>query len=286
MRQRVRMPPDEPHHGDCGLCHNPHEQETPHDAVKTCANSGCHESPDSITPMHRGLPAGKLQDCVACHQAHTFRISNAQSAQCANCHRTAPETPRFPHSRHQSVGCATCHGMTEKHGELKITSPQQCQSCHHTTQVAANCTACHAANEFAAQPIGKTQTLAIANTTKTRQLSFRHQQHSSVACAQCHRDPLSRSAANVQCKACHDSHHKATSNCMACHPPTSTKAHTRNVHVGCAGSSCHKTLPAALASVPHTRQFCLACHQNMVSHRPSGNCADCHQLPAATGAAR
>lgn len=285
MRQRVRMPPDEPHNGACGLCHNPHEQATPHEAVKTCANSGCHESPEKISPMHRGLPTGKLQDCVACHQAHTFRIGNAASAQCTSCHSTGgPETARFPHSRHRGVACTSCHSNAEQHGALTITSPQQCMSCHHTTQVAANCTACHSASEFAGRTILKSQRLAIAGTTRTRQLGFNHQQHSTVPCAQCHADPMTRGAANVQCKACHADHHKTTSNCMACHPPVKVSPHTLKVHVGCAGSSCHKQLPAPLAAVPHTRQFCLACHQNMVNHRPSGNCADCHQLPAASGA--
>jgi hypothetical protein len=32
--------------------------------------------------------------------------------------------------------------------------------------------------------------------------------------------------------------------------------------------------------VPRTREFCLVCHQTMVAHRPGGNCAQCHALPA------
>ncbi len=284
MRERVQMPADEPHGGACGACHNPHEQATPRDAVKTCAASGCHERPEAITPMHRGLPPGQLSNCVTCHRAHEFRIRAAATA-CAVCHRAVPETARFPHTRHQSVACATCHASEAKHGALKLTNPQQCRSCHHTTQVAANCSACHNANEFARRIYTSSQRITIAGSTRTRQLAFDHRAHQGVTCTQCHREPLSRNAAGLQCKACHASHHTPASSCMACHPPTGTRAHTRNVHVGCAGSSCHKQLPAVLASVPHTRQFCLSCHQQLVAHRPSGNCADCHRLPAAKGAA-
>lgn len=282
MRKRVQMPPDEPHHGACGLCHNPHKQTTPHEAVNTCANSGCHSSPDSITPMHRGLPPAKLADCVTCHKAHEFRIDMAKT-QCSSCHTSVPETAKFPHSRHGSVTCSQCHDMTEKHGALKITSQAQCQSCHHSTQAAANCTACHSVNEIAGKRFAKAQTMTIAGNAKTRTLNFDHGEHRGVACAECHKEPTTRSAAGVQCAQCHESHHRATTNCRECHAQSTTRAHTRNVHLGCAGSSCHKALPNALASVPHTRPFCLACHQKMVNHKPAGNCADCHKLPAARG---
>lgn len=276
MRQRVQMPANDPHNGECGACHNPHEQKTPSEAVKSCANAGCHEKAETVTPMHRGLSVGQFTNCTSCHKAHEFRIGTSQ---CVNCHRAMPETPAFPHARHRAVACAECHATEGEHGAVKVTSPQQCQACHHTTQVARNCTACHAANEFAARKYASTQRLTVAGKTKSRELAFDHRQHNGVACAQCHTDPMSRNAAQVQCKACHTDHHKATQNCMACHP-RATGVHTRNVHVGCAGSSCHKQLPAAIANVPHTRQFCLTCHQNMVAHQPRGNCADCHKLPA------
>jgi hypothetical protein len=119
--------------------------------------------------------------------------------------------------------------------------------------------------------------------TRTRELSFDHRRHTNIACAQCHQESATRSAANVQCTMCHAEHHKPTASCMACHPPAAGKVHNRNVHVGCGGSECHKQLP--VAGVPHTRPFCLACHQKMVNHQPQGNCADCHKLPPARGAA-
>ena len=51
---------------------------------------------------------------------------------------------------------------------------------------------------------------------------------------------LTRSAANVECKTCHQDHHKPTESCMACHPTPRQGVHTRNVHVGCGGSGCQR----------------------------------------------
>jgi hypothetical protein len=116
--------------------------------------------------------------------------------------------------------------------------------------------------------------------TKARTINFDHSKHANVSCTQCHRDPLTRSAAALQCNACHRDHHKPTSTCMACHAPTRVAVHPpEKVHVTCAGSGCHSTLPVAAA--PRTRQLCLTCHQQLTNHRPNGNCADCHRLPAA-----
>ena len=283
MRERFESPQNDPHNGACGACHDPHSQSTPREAIKSCANSGCHESPQDASPMHKGLPAGKLEDCVACHKAHEFRIT---AQQCAGCHKAIPETERFPHQRHTSLQCAACHTTDQSHGGLKLTGPQDCQACHHNSQITANCTGCHGAGEFQNTKFGAKQIMTVAGNTRTRTLSFVHSDHGNIACTQCHRDPATRSAAQLDCKSCHAQHHEPTVDCMACHPPAAGKAHTRNVHVGCAGSSCHKQLPAPLASVPHTRQFCLACHQTMVAHRPQGNCADCHKLPAPRGGNR
>jgi hypothetical protein len=79
------FPPDEPHDAACGACHNPHTQETPTQAVQTCGTVGCHERPADLTPFHRGLGVGVLEDCLACHEAHDFRIPHG-GTDCLACH--------------------------------------------------------------------------------------------------------------------------------------------------------------------------------------------------------
>lgn len=306
---------DDPHKAECGACHNPHEQKTPREAVRTCGNAGCHENVDTLTPMHRGLARSVVQDCMECHVAHKFTVPGNRCLDChmdifneppreqsgpisqaparANryMHLVQQRTPlqvarnRFSHARHRQVACESCHDSRQKHGEITVRSGVDCQSCHHSNRaVAANCTNCHERSEFGNRRYAVNQRLTFSvgqPRQKTRALNFMHEPHAKVACTQCHRDPVTRSAANLQCKSCHEDHHKPTESCMSCHPSPKRGVHNRNVHVGCGGSGCHSELP--VAGVPRTRQFCLTCHQDMVNHQPRGNCADCHRLPAPKG---
>lgn len=316
MRQLVaeQFTGEDPHDAECGACHNPHEQTTPAEAVKNCANSGCHTQPDTISPMHRGLAGGVLQQCTQCHQAHKFKT---RGTQCMDCHRDIlndpPSAPRqigaksraaisfvhasqqqkppvqtesgsrFSHARHRQVRCESCHDSRRQHGAIVVTSNRDCQSCHHgNQQVSASCTSCHQANEYSsrAYPVRQRFSLSVGQPrVKERRITFDHRRHAQVACSQCHRDELTRSAEKLHCNSCHADHHKPTESCMACHPTPKQGVHNRNVHVGCAGSGCHSQLP--VHGVPRTRAFCTACHQDMLNHKPGGNCADCHRLPAA-----
>jgi nitrate/TMAO reductase-like tetraheme cytochrome c subunit len=318
MRARIaeQFNGEDPHDAECGACHNPHEQKTPREAGGTCTT--CHTAVDSITPMHRGLAANVIRDCMQCHVAHKFEV---KSSQCMDCHRSIFNTgPKgrpvavsrepaskyihpvalqqppsqlpaerlggspFNHARHRQLKCESCHNSTQTHGAVVIKSAAQCQSCHHGNQaIAANCASCHQPGEYANRAYPMNQRFTFSTSIKQRTANFNHQPHSRVACAQCHRDTLTRSAANLQCNACHADHHKATETCMSCHPTPKAGVHNRNVHVGCGGSGCHSKLPQQILNVPRTRPLCLSCHQNMVNHKPGGNCADCHKLPAPRG---
>jgi hypothetical protein len=74
----------DPHQGQCGLCHNPHVQTVPGRSWTTCATSGCHMRVDTLTPFHRGLHAGVLEKCSTCHVAHTWQV---RGMDCRSCHR-------------------------------------------------------------------------------------------------------------------------------------------------------------------------------------------------------
>lgn len=100
MRQMLGdLPDDEPHGAQCGLCHNPHEQTRPEDAIATCTNSGCHARADTIDTFHHQRASIDLQACANCHRAHTFRVDEEN---CLSCHEDifrgerigAAESPR------------------------------------------------------------------------------------------------------------------------------------------------------------------------------------------------
>ncbi len=79
----------DPHKASCGWCHNPHKQEQPKDAFQSCATAQCHAAADTLTAFHRGLGAHGLDNCGACHQAHSWKVKGAD---CLACHKTIYQT--------------------------------------------------------------------------------------------------------------------------------------------------------------------------------------------------
>jgi hypothetical protein len=77
------MPGEDPHQAVCGACHNPHTQTTPAAAFETCTSAGCHADPASLTPFHRGLHAGVMDQCATCHTAHGWAVD---ASDCRACH--------------------------------------------------------------------------------------------------------------------------------------------------------------------------------------------------------
>jgi nitrate/TMAO reductase-like tetraheme cytochrome c subunit len=281
------FPEHEPHNSACGACHNPHEHATPAQAVESCATAGCHSAIDTITPFHRGLSPSVLSSCTSCHNAHAFTAST----QCLECHTTLhqpgsvtaaamPGRPtadsiRFDHARHRNVECTACHETETSHGAVVIASFAECRSCHHTGQAAQTCTACHDRAELTGQYRVQRTVRVTDRRESVRGLPFDHRWHQREACSTCHEAGVAQSAANVSCNSCHEQHHRPTVECRACHTRPTQQAHTADAHLGCSG--CHTR--TQFQGVPRTRQFCLACHQQLETHMPGRNCADCHALP-------
>jgi nitrate/TMAO reductase-like tetraheme cytochrome c subunit len=262
MRVLVDMPADEPHGGECGACHNPHSQTTPRQAVESCASAGCHAMPDTLTPYHRSLDPGVLEDCLACHPAHEFRI-HGEGQECISCHsdiyddgpqrrisrRAEPvrlasadldpalarlamaahpatqqqDSVAFWHSQHRGVECTSCHSMEESHGGLTVTSIRDCRACHHAQPAANNCTTCH-------------------EGVDVRSLRAQVQRTMDIQIGSLNR-------------------------------PTRTITFDHAAHTDLECASCHDGgLSLTAAEVD-----CFACHEE--HHQPTNECAACHSLP-------
>jgi nitrate/TMAO reductase-like tetraheme cytochrome c subunit len=313
MRENVArtIPKDEPHKAVCGTCHNPHDQATPGEAVKTCASGGCHQKIDTVTAMHRELSMGALQNCTSCHAAHTWK---ARADDCGSCHKpeeldqpvkepikrvhvsarqqsvfdlvlaptrlliAAVANPPFRHKLHTKVACKTCHESDTGHGVLKITTAADCAGCHHSTENRARCASCHTSNElggtFRRNVLWK---LSVWKEPRTRALDFTHTKHAKTECQSCH--ALSADMRSpATCNSCHKEHHEAARSCTACHADGKTvKEHDRKAHLSCASSGCHSS--TVTAPLRTQRNVCLACHSEHVDHEPQGDCASCHMIP-------
>lgn len=296
----------DPHHGQCGSCHDPHEQRTPGQAFESCTTSDCHARPDTLTPLHRGLPAGALAQCGSCHEAHEWTVKGTA---CLQCHKdifvpsrnpprratrsasllgrpgamlaafVAPRRivdtlPPFSHQVHRSVPCTSCHTSRERHGELVLQSARDCMACHHDpARTTASCASCHESARLPARAaVATTVRTSTHPEPRTRTLTFSHATHTAIACNDCHTAGVT--LAPRACTDCHTEHHRSTVECSNCHEQPASNVHPRSVHQGCGGSGCHAD--AAVLALAPTRSVCLVCHQNLVRHQPGRECAACH----------
>jgi hypothetical protein len=315
MRTLVEMPDDEPHDQVCGTCHNPHEQETPADAVQSCAVAGCHDEPADSNAFHVGIEPEVYENCSECHTAHDF---HAEGQDCLACHTDifddrraalgpppastttglgigvtalhvagatavhaapAAQDTAFFHGEHRDVECASCHAVEPSHGALTVTTVTDCRQCHHTAPVANPCATCHADSGVDGQVFQRTGTftLTVVDEVYERSLPFDHAPHAEVDCADCHAQGPALAAVEVDCASCHEEHHELSTSCMSCHAPSPQDAHTVETHVGCGGSGCHTEVP--FDGVPRERELCLVCHQDQTDHEVQDTCAECHALP-------
>jgi hypothetical protein len=281
------FPADEPHEAACGACHNPHDQETPRQAQRTCANGGCHAQPDTLSPMHRGLAVGVLQDCLACHPAHVFRV---QGDNCLGCHqdifRDVPRTSAAPRT------------------------PPAPQSPQVSTSLGARLASLVPAALRAAPVQAVVQPAAQAR--RDVPLDFSHNRHRQVQCAQCHNSERTHGAVTVtsvrECRECHhtpaagsratgSSATAAAPACTNCHRPAeflATRhpiAQTLRLSVGAPRT---RRLPFVHAQHPRvecaqchgptlTREVtvgCNSCHEQ--HHEPNRSCISCHTSPPTT----
>jgi hypothetical protein len=83
-------PAKEPHSAVCGTCHNPHTQETPQAAGKTCTDAQCHGNWRE-TVFHVGAAHRRVgEQCLTCHVPHASRLD---ASDCVACHNRITARP-------------------------------------------------------------------------------------------------------------------------------------------------------------------------------------------------
>ncbi len=192
--------------------------------------------------------------------------------------RQAPGPLGFSHGDHRGQACSACHSSRIRHGELLIKSVTDCQRCHHSGPARLVCSTCHDVTALEGRVLQTPQTfqLAAGHATISRAFPFPHGKHASIACVQCHTDPVTRAPAGANCASCHASHHQDGVTCSTCHAAANPIAlHKSADHPNCASAACHG---ARAANLPHTRAMCLTCHQAQTNHVPGRTCEDCHKV--------
>lgn len=312
-RMLADLPADEPHDARCGVCHDPHQQETPEEAATTCTNSGCHTRVDTVSNFHHQRPGIRLDDCTECHRAHQFRVDEEN---CLGCHEDIFERDRAP-ARATSTAASDAR-------EPDPAAPTRARSRAGSGGAAAGrmppsrgpstsflALPPRSADEARsavpkARPLGPDRTGARAPGGPTGQgpprdtTRFRHDDHSDIRCQTCHE--TGQPTVTTDPRWCRDCHHtgRRSASCQSCHRPGELRGRRfdtpRTLRFSVSDDSTTRTLP--FRHEPHTELECSRCHTGRPAlgaadapcsechaehHEPEAACTACHR-PAAEGA--
>ena len=303
MRAIVEMPANDPHGGICSNCHNPHTQTTPAQAVESCGNTGCHTRPDTITAFHRGLAPRILQNCIACHPAHTFR---APGTDCIACHTNVSD-PGDVRAMRPGGGMGSMRPPPDTGSRSTAAIRPSAPTGRPNPWLHVSRTGPSAVRLASTRrrdiPAAALHVVPQDTARRSGTVAFKHGDHRIVACTECHSTADSHGALKVvtptACRSCHHSarYAEGPQGCARCHAAdslqtrpvertqvmrfTDGKSYTRSLpfnhkdHTTRACTECHtEGLDMSTASLQ-----CTQCHAE--HHEPDNNCTTCHVKPPA-----
>ena len=270
MRKRAADfdPARDPHKGKCGMCHNPHENVKPSDALKTCATTGCHADWEKVE-FHTGkIHRNAVENCETCHTPHAARVD---ASACVDCHERvrgsatgkAGRKPPLPFDTTKALRSLSLrpdpigpHGKgdapPDEDPPAAFVSPAPADSFEHARHKDLACLTCH------------------LTSSETSTLNFK----APRGCQTCHHS----TAAQRKCAACHDAsalvvtvdHVTVTVPAHAPRPRQVSFQHARHERLSC--KECHTT-PVTLEPAAPVKD-CVSCHEQ--HHTAATNCAACH----------
>jgi len=280
MRERLAdfNPERDPHGGTCGMCHNPHENVKPKDALKSCADAGCHADWKQVD-FHQGAAHRKIATrCESCHTPHAARVD---ASDCVGCHQSA-KARAAQRGKNPPLPFDTLKALQRTSGPLEIMPPSPHgkgdapiddpppgsptpsgappRPFSHTNHKKLACITCHDV---------KSKASTVTFKAPRGCLICHHQDPSKSECATCH------AASQVQALAVSESIHVQTS---APRAPARERevAFSHGGHSTVTCLTCHTT-PVTLAPSPEARQ-CQGCHEQ--HHDAGRDCAACHRAPS------
>jgi hypothetical protein len=261
MRQRMDVidPARDPHGGTCGMCHNPHANVKPNDALKTCTNAACHADWRQVD-FHLGAAHRKTAPhCETCHLPHAARVD---ASDCIGCHESVRE--RTAHERRglrPPVPFDTLKALQRTSGPLDV-EPR----------------ASHGKGDapIVDPPSGAPSPSGVPSRP------FSHKNHKKLTCIKCH--DLKSQQSHLSFKAprgCLLCHHEAPeqSDCATCHASARMDSlqFSETIHVQTTVLKApERSRDVAFSHAPHSDVKCLECHTTTAATlAPSAKAAAC-----------
>jgi hypothetical protein len=239
----------DPHKGNCGMCHDAHKQTEPKDAFKTCASAGCHANADTLTAFHRGLGKHAIDQCGACHQAHSWKV---RGTNCIACHPTINQDRPAARRISSIARPEVIRRSMARRSSLR-------ELVHFSSWI----------------PTAAPSTSRPA----VRDTAFLHSRHTSVACTQCHSTTSSHGGLTFSrpegCNACHHSTQQKVT-CTNCHATSSLNQRSMPVSFAITARRDPVTRPITFAHERHSKLACTRCHTNGVTRPVTTTCSGCH----------
>jgi len=242
-------------------CLSCHADQTHQDTPTTCF--GCHAKDD----VHEGRSG---EQCDTCHNPSSWTDASFDHA----------KNTEFPlEGKHAMLSCSDCHSEDPFDDVMQM----DCVSCHledddHEGHNGAECEICHSSEEWA---------VSIFDHARSTDFVLKAS-HTTVACVDCHVDPIYEISPGNQCSSCHldDEPHgrQLGEQCGDCHDesqwldvpffdhdfvrfPLLGKHHEKEC------DSCHES-----QEFQETDSECIGCHLEDDPHNGTfeDDCSSCH----------
>ncbi len=255
----------DPHGGQCGMCHNPHTQDRPQEALKSCATAGCHANWRDVAFHAGAIHRGIASECQTCHASHAARVD---ASNCQGCHTDVAR--RIPRLRRLQQGFDTTRALR---GALVPDA-------HPVPRVSAVPWRLESPRAPPAAALQKVTDPKRAPRQPPAD-TFEHRRHSALACLTCHAVQSASRLTFEKPRGCQICHHQspAESRCATCHQPGEQAAPRAEIVTVAVQGHGPRPREVAFRHQAHVPLACSACHVTAVSLAPSDSvrsCAACH----------
>jgi hypothetical protein len=282
----------DPHGGKCGTCHNPHVQDTPAAAVKSCTTAGCHsnwrDEPFHVGASHRSIAA----QCLTCHAPHRAKVD---ASNCESCHLSVRSRGRL----RPPLPFDTTKALRRVDATTAPRPPEATysESRHSVVMVSIRDVGPRPQSGYYATLLERDDVTPQAEYTGVHLLpppparadSFPHARHAKLACLACHETGEGHGRLTFEApRGCTICHHQAptSARCASCHQKEEYAAAKRMTMTVSVPGHDPNPRPVDFVHALHATRPCVECHTTPVTLAPSpakAQCKDCHSEHHAAG---